>query len=185
MSDAGSSSRPTTEPDLDAPVVVIVGNPKAGSRTRAVAELTAARLAALAEPVPPVEVIDLAAYGAALLAWGDPTVAELRTSVLGARALVVASPTYKAAYTGLLKLFLDQFGQGELAGLPTIACMTGGDASHTLAVDVHLTPVLVEIGASLPARGLFVCGPDIDEPGPGLDAWFASASGPLRRALAR
>ena len=55
---------------------------------------------------------------------------ELKTEVLGARALVIASPTYKAAYTGLLKLFLDQFDAGELHGIPTAAVMTGGSLAH-------------------------------------------------------
>jgi FMN reductase len=168
----------------DAPIVVIVGNPQSGSRTQHVAELVAGRLAALYAVPPAIETIDVAEHGAALLSWGDPTVASLKASVLGARALVVASPTYKAAYTGLLKLFLDQFGAGELAGVPTVAFMTGGSPAHSLAVDVHLSPVLVEIGASLPARGLYVCGPDIDEPTAVLDAWFAAADRPLRRALA-
>ena len=168
-----------------APIVVVVGNPQSGSRTQHVAELVAHRLAALATGDPPaIEVIDLAPDGPALLAWGDPTVAARKATVLGARALVIASPTYKAAYTGLLKLFLDQFGHDELAGRPTIALMTGGSPGHSLAVDVHLAPVLVEIGASLPARGLYVQGPEIDDPDATLDAWFAVASPALARALA-
>ena len=81
-------------------------------------------------------------------------------------------------------MFLDQFGHDELAGRPTVALMTGGSPGHSLAVDVHLTPVLVEIGASVCARGLYVQGPEIDEPEPTLDAWFAVATGPLARALA-
>ena len=77
---------------------------------------------------------------------------------------MVASPTYKAAYTGLLKLFLDQFDHDELAGVPTVALMTGGSPAHALAVEVHLRPVLVEIGASLPTRGVFLAGPEVDDP---------------------
>src|SRR5262249_48955813 len=119
-----------------------------------------------------------------LLAWGSPVVAELKASVLGARALIIASPTYKAAYTGLLKLFLDQFDKDELAGAPTVPVMSGGSADHALAVEGPLRPVLVEIGASLPARGLYFAGAAVEDPGPVIEAWMTHASTSLRRAFA-
>ena len=109
--------------------------------------------------------------------------AELKATVLRADGLVVASPTYKAAYTGLLKLFLDQFDKDELGGVPTVAMMTGGSAAHALAVEVHLRPVLVEIGASLPAAALYFAGPEVDDPAPVIETWLATAR-PARRALA-
>ena len=167
-------------------VIVVVGNPKPASRTAVLGELVASRLHGLAPEGERGEIvlIDLAGHGPELLGWGDPTVAELKAIVLGARALVVASPTYKAAYTGLLKLFLDQFGADELGGMPTVAVMTGGSEAHRLAVDVHLAPVLLEIGASLPARGLYVCGVDVDDPASAVDVWFARAAPALAAALA-
>lgn len=167
----------------DRSIVVVVGNPKPASRTRAAAELVAGELAVLAGVASAPDVIDLAEHGSSLLGWGDPVVAELKRRVLDAGALVVATPTYKASYTGLLKLFLDQFDAGELAGAPTIALMTGGSATHALAVDVHLVPVLVEIGASCPARGLYLAGPEVDDPGPAVDRWMATARPALTRAL--
>ncbi len=168
-------------------IVVIVGNPKPASRTRAAAEAVATALGDLIDaPVDdPVEIttIDLADHGTALLQWGAPEVRDLKATVLGATALVVASPTYKAAYTGLLKLFLDQFDRDELAGIPTVALMTGGSPPHALAVEVHLRPVLVEIGASQPVRGLFLAGAEVDDPAPVIEAWLATAAAPLRGAL--
>jgi FMN reductase len=176
----------------DGRIVAIVGNPRPASRTRAAAEAVAARLCDLLADPPEsagaarrdIATIDLADHGDALLRWGSPEVSELKSVVLGASGLVVASPTYKAAYTGLLKLFLDQFDKDELGGVPTVALMTGGSAAHALAVEVHLRPVLVEIGASLPTRGLFLAGPDVDEPAAVVDAWMTDAAQPLRRALA-
>ena len=144
-----------------------------------------ARLGALIEGGPAAEpvTIDLADHGKALLEWGSPDVADLTATVLGATALVVATPTYKASFTGLLKLFLDQFDKGELAGAPTVALMTGGSSAHSLAVEVHLSPVLVEIGASLPAAGIYLAGPQIEAPDEVLDPWFERHEVPLRRAL--
>src|SRR5690348_17015640 len=104
--------------------VTVVGNPKPASRTRAAAETVARSLLDLGGGGENTT-IDLAEHGNALLAWGSPTVGGLKASALGADALVVASPTYKGAYTGLLKLFLDQFDKDELRGKPTVALMTG------------------------------------------------------------
>ena len=75
----------------------------------------------------------------------------------------------------------DQFGSGELGGLTTVPLMTGGSADHALAVEVHLRPVLVEIGASCPTRGLFVFGPAVDDPTPTIDAWWEAAAPLLGR----
>jgi FMN reductase len=165
-------------------IVVIVGNPKPASRTRAAAEAVATALAGLIGDPIDLTTIDLADHGPALLQWGAPEVRDLKATVGGATALVVASPTYKAAYTGLLKLFLDQFDHDELGGLPTVALMTGGSPPHALAVEVHLRPVLVEIGASLPTRGLFFAGAEVDDPAPVIETWLAAAAAPLRHALA-
>jgi len=168
----------------EASVVVVVGNPQAGSRTAAAAGVVGERLAVLlgeTDLEPTVTVIDLADVARALVGWGDPVVAGLKRTVSGATALVVASPTYKASFTGLLKLFLDQFGSDELAGLPTVAVMSGGSAAHTLALDTQLRPVLVEIGASLPTRGVYFAGPEIDEPAAVVDRWWVVAAPILRR----
>lgn len=152
-------------------VVVVVGNPKPASRTLAAAELTAERLTGSA----PSAVIDVVDLGAGLLGWGDPAVAEAKKTVLGAELLIVASPTFKATYTGLLKLFLDQFGQGELGGTTTFAVMLGGSPAHALAPELTLRPVLVEIGASCPAPSLYLIDSEY-QTSPALDEWVAIAS---------
>jgi FMN reductase len=150
--------------------VVVVGNPKPLSRTRAAAELVATKLTGSA----PTHVIDVIDLGAGLLGWGDPKVAEAKEIVKSADLLVVASPTYKATYTGLLKLFLDQFGAGELGQIPTFPLMLGGSLAHALAPELTLRPVLVEIGASVPARSLYLLDSDY-ETSQELDAWLEIA----------
>ena len=140
------------------------------SRTRAAAEMVARKLTG-AEPEHVIDVVDL---GPGLLGWGDPAVAAAKALVLGADSLVVASPTFKATYTGLLKLFLDQFGQGELNGITTYPLMLGASPIHALAPELTLRPVLVEIGASCPAPGLFLLD-SAYETAPELDNWLQMA----------
>ena len=164
-------------------VVVVVGNPQAGSRTAKVAERLGRRLAELVEAAD-VHLVDLATLGPALLAWGDPTVAAAKRAVHDATVVVIASPTYKAAYTGLLKLFLDQFEHGELRSVPVVVpLMTGGGPGHALAVEVHLRPVLVEIGARVPTAGLYVWGDQVDDPSAPIEAWWAAESAAVAVAV--
>jgi len=151
-------------------IAVVVGNPKPASRTLDAATKVAERLTG----GPPDLVIDLVDLGPGLLGWGDETVGKAVTDVQNADAVVVASPTYKATYTGLLKLFLDQFAAGSLDGVVAFPLMLGGAWMHALAPEVFLKPVLVELGASCPVRGLYLLDSDYESPA-GLDEWVASA----------
>jgi FMN reductase len=152
-------------------VVVVVGNPRLGSRTRQAAEHVAERLTG----APPTAVVELAELGPALFEQGDPSVQAAKDTVRGASLLIVATPTYKATYTGLLKLFLDQLDAGELGGTPTVALMLGGNDRHALAGELTLKPVLTEIGCSCPAPALFLLDSDWAT-SPVLEAWLARAA---------
>ena len=112
---------------------VVVGNPKLGSRTRQAGELVVERLTG----APPDAVIEVAEMGPALLGWGDPAVETAKQVVRDAGLVVFASPTYKATYTGLLKLFLDQFVAGELHGTTAIALMLGAGPQHAVGGGAH------------------------------------------------
>jgi FMN reductase len=158
-------------------VAVVVGNPKPGSRTLAAA-LHVAREVAGAEPD---LVVDLAALGPALLDWSDPNVAGLVDQVGTADLVVVASPTYKATYAGLLKLFLDRFANDGIRGV-AVPLMLGAGPAHALAVETTLRPLLVEIGAAVPTRGLYVLDREHDDPA-AYEPWLATARPRLERFL--
>jgi FMN reductase len=83
----------------------------------------------------------------------------------------------------MLKSFLDRYGSNGLSGTVAVPVMTGGWPGHMLAVEVHLRPVLVELGATVPARGLFVAEPDIGEPEAVIARWAESAVPLIRRAV--
>jgi FMN reductase len=140
-------------------VVAVVGNPRRGSRTHGAALAAAEALARGGA----VEVVDLAVLAERVLVPGDAGAARAAEQVLAADVLVVASPTYKGTYTGLLKGFLDRIGTGALASTPALPLMVGAGAAHALAVDVYLAPLLLELGARVPARGLYVLEAELDE----------------------
>ena len=183
MSDvaAGSDAPPRTAPR----VTVVVGNPRLGSRTLGVAEEVARRAAAAAglEGRPGLEwaTIDLAEVGPELFDWSSETVKAHAATLAGSTLAVIASPTFKATYTGLLKLFLERFGPTGLSGVTAVPVMVGGAANHALSVEVHLRPLLVEIGASAPTRGLYVLDNQLDELSSLLDEWLVEA-GPVLTA---
>lgn len=139
--------------------VVIVGNPKPESRTLSAAEYVARQLAG-----EPDLVVDLARVGPAVLDWGDAEVNGLVEQVGAADLVVVASPTFKGTYTGLLKVFLDRVPGGTgITGL-AVPVMLGGAPAHALAPELLLRPVLTELGATVPGRGLFIVDSDFDDP---------------------
>jgi FMN reductase len=149
---------------------IVVGNPKPRSRTYEAAQIVLEQLTG----APPDLSVDLVDFGAALLDWSELRVLETIAALQASDFIVVASPTYKATYTGLLKLFLDRFGSGALAGVTAVPLMLGGHWRHSLASDLLLKPVLVELGATCPTRGLFLLDSEYtasDE----LDAWLKVA----------
>jgi FMN reductase len=155
--------------DNEKPVVAVVGNPRPASRTHTIAE-TLVRELARATGRPAGDTVDLATLAPRVLDYEDTVMAGEAKRVLDAGVLVVASPTYKGTYSGLLKSFLDRIGGGALNGMPAVGVLLGGAPNHTLAVDVHLTPLLLELGASIPTRGLFVLESQLGE----LDATAAA-----------
>jgi FMN reductase len=163
---------------------IVVGNPKPRSRTRQVAEALATAVAAVVGLTAAERMtVDLAELGPLLF---DQSSTRVRASVEGIRRcslVVVASPTYKATYTGLLKSYLDWFSSTDLVGVTAVPLMVGAAADHALAVEVHLRPVLVELGATLPTRGLYVTEPQLEMVSDVITAWLQEAAPRLRAVI--
>jgi FMN reductase len=159
-------------------IAVVVGNPKPRSRTLDAATRVASALAG-----GPVAVeVDLVSLGPGLLAWGDPGTAAAVKAVCACEAAVFASPTFKATYSGLLKLFLDQIPAGGLAGTVALPLMLGAGMRHALAPELLLKPVLVELGAICPTRGLYLLDSDYESPAE-LQPWLDDALRFTRRTV--
>jgi FMN reductase len=134
-------------------VSIVVGNPKPRSRTRTVAEHLVRHL--LADGHYETHVVDLADYSADVLTWPNEKLDVLNAMVANSDVAVFASPTYKATYTGLLKAFLDRYPADGLAGVTAIPVMTGAGLAHALGPTVNLAPLLAELGALIPGRGMY------------------------------
>lgn len=138
-----------------ASIVILAGSPSATSRTAAVLDLLALRLTGHGHDVRLVPLRELPPGPLLAADAAHPAIADVVEAVAGASGLIVASPVYKAAYTGLLKAFLDLLPQHALAGRTVLPLVTGGTRAHVLAVDYALRPVLASMGAHV-GQGYFL-----------------------------
>ena len=178
------------------PLVVLVGHPRPGSRTHQVAARAGARLRdALTGRdgvgIPAPAVVDLATLAPALLGrWDlgagatgpDPAVDAART-VCAAEVLLVVSPTFKGAYSGLLKHFLDLLPRHGLDATVAVPLMTAGLVRHSTAIGTTLRPVLLELGAQVPTRGLCVLESQLGDVDAVFDGWWRVEGRVLGRAV--
>ncbi len=131
-------------------IVSLLGSPSAASRS---AHLLAQLEARLADAVDaPLDIGRIALRelppAALLLAQSrDAALVAAVRAVHEARVVLVATPIYKAAYSGLLKTFLDLLPPDALRGKTVVALATGGSPAHLLALDYALKPVLGALGA--------------------------------------
>jgi len=98
-------------------------------------------------------VVDLAALDpAGLLGVGkDAVVDELLTAVPSADVLVLVTPIYRATYSGLLKVVLDQLPPSALRGVPCVLAATAASLAHYLALDTGLRALVASLdGWSVP-----------------------------------
>lgn len=125
-------------------VVAVSGSLQTPSRTLVLVEHI---VSALGEVLPiETEVItleELAPHlGGALYRNQLPAVAQQRLAAIeSADVLVVASPVYRASYSGLFKHLFDLVGQDALIDVPVLLAATGGSDRHALVIDHQLRPL--------------------------------------------
>jgi FMN reductase len=128
-------------------ILLLGGSPSVPSRSARLLDYVGGLLTAAGHAVGRLNVRDLPA---AALLHADVDNAEIRAAqerVLLAQAVVVATPVYKAAYSGILKAFLDLLPQTGLTGKLVLPIATGGSPAHMLALDYALRPVLSALSA--------------------------------------
>jgi len=145
-----------------ASVLVLTGSPSPVSRTSALAHHVGAEIAREGHDVRFLDLRLLPAQALLSADSAEPAIAGAVEAVLASDALIVATPIYKAAYSGLLKVFLDLLPQTALQDKVVLPLATGGTVAHVLAIDYSLRPVLVSLGARHITTGRFVLDTDID-----------------------
>ena len=171
---------------LAVPTTVLVGNPRRESRTLTVARhLTGALRTGLGDfgvHLADPHLVDLAELGPDLPsrliagAAGNAPLEQVLARVRSPGLLVVVSPTFKGSYTGLLKLFLDMLPrEGLRPGTVAVPVMTAGWAQRRFVPDAQLRPLLVELGAVVPVRGLAVLEEEFGDLESAVAGWTEAA----------
>lgn len=109
-----------------------------------------------------LHVRDLPAQALLHADFGDAAIGRAVALVAEADALVIATPVYKAAYSGILKAFLDLLPQDGLAGKLVLPLATGGSQSHLLALDYALRPVLAALSARHVLASIYATSEQLD-----------------------
>jgi FMN reductase len=151
--------------------IAISGSPSRESKSRRLLVHGVDRLARDGIHGRVVDLCDLPA-GDLLGRARSAAIGDALAAVAAAPLVLVATPVYRASYSGLLKCFFDLLPQDALRGKVAIAMATGGSAAHSLVIDHGLRPLLASVGALVVATGIY-----------GTDAQF-SADGPDEALLA-
>ncbi len=136
--------------------LIITGSPSGSSRTARLAGIVGERLAALGSDSTLLDVRALPAEDLLHARFDAPSIVSALERVAAAQGVVVATPVYKASYSGVLKTFLDVLPQFGLRNKVVLPLVTGGTLAHVLAIDYALRPVLSSLDPLHIVAGLFV-----------------------------
>lgn len=136
-------------------VLLIAGSPTSPSCSSALLEAVGQRLEGRGARIERIAVRDLPAQPLLHADWSHPAVERVIAQVADARVVVIATPVYKAAYSGVLKVFLDLLSQHALKGKTVLPLATGGSPHHMLALDYALRPVLQTLSARHILPGIY------------------------------
>ncbi|MEU5837638.1 NADPH-dependent FMN reductase [Streptomyces diacarni] len=138
-------------------ILTLAGSPSPCSRTERLLREVGARLGRVdGHAIRHLAVRDLPAAPLLAADHTHPALREASAAVAAADAVVLGTPVYKAAYSGLLKCFLDVLPRTALQGKELLPLLTGGSRAHVLALDYALRPVLAALGGHAQLRGRFV-----------------------------
>lgn len=146
--------------------VLVSGSPSPTSRSRALLERAAAELSARGAHV---TMVDLSRFPAAALLGREHSteVDAALHAAAGAVLVVVATPVYRATYTGLLKVFFDLMKPDTLRGVVALPIATGATPEHGLVISLGLAPLLSSVGALVAPGGIFAADNEFQDGHPG------------------
>lgn len=142
-------------------ILAVSGSPSPTSRTAAALSRASAWLASQGHTTANLAVRDLPPSDLLTGARATVAVREAVAALANADGVIIATPIYKASYTGVLKSFLDLLPENALAGKVVLPVATGGTVGHLLAIDYALRPVLTALGADHVLPGRFLLDSDI------------------------
>jgi FMN reductase len=136
-------------------VVIISGSPAPSSRLTGVLQQAARTLHNGEVELSWVNVRELPPEDLFYTKFDSPAITAANAKVEEAAGVIIATPVYKASYTGVLKAYLDLLPQKALVGKVILPVAIGGTIAHLLSIDYALKPVLSALGASHLLQGVY------------------------------
>lgn len=154
-------------------IIGLSGNIDRPSKTRTLVETTVAQAASRFEAAGAV--FDLGDFGPSLGAARRaedlaPAAQSAFRVLLGADALIVASPVYKGSYTGLFKHLIDLIDPLALRGKPVLLAAAGGGDRHALVIEHQLRPLFSFFEAQTLPTGVYAAERDFTDGHPASPA---------------
>jgi len=139
-----------------ADILTLAGSPSSSSRSTAILDYSRTILERHRLSTEAITIRDFQPEDLLFANFNSPDIQALFTKVAAARAVIVATPVYKAAYSGALKTLLDLLPQNALANKIVLPIATGGTNKHLLSIDYSLNPVLAALGARHILQGVYI-----------------------------
>jgi FMN reductase len=136
-------------------IVIISGSPSKQSRLSGLTLYSESKLEQLGVPSCTIHVADLPAEALILAKFDDPAVKQAIEFVEKAEIVILASPVYKASYSGILKTFLDLLPQNGFQHKVVAPIFIGGTIAHMLAIDFTLKPVISALYGQNILQGIY------------------------------
>lgn len=146
-------------------IVILSGSPSEFSRTDIVLKYLGSLLKEKGFSVTHLSIRDVPMEDLFLGKFDSPVIGDISSLIQEAKGVIVGSPVYKAAYSGVLKALLDILPQDVLQDTPVLPLMTGGSSAHLLALEYTLKPLLATLkGQNL--KGVYLVDSQIDKKEP-------------------
>ncbi len=136
-------------------VITLAGSPRFPSRSSALLEYAREKLTSLEVEVCHWNLHNFSPEDLLYARFDSPALKAFSEQLQGADGLIVATPVYKASFSGALKTLLDLLAERALEGKVVLPLATGGTVAHMLAVDYSLKPVLSALKAQEILHGVF------------------------------
>ncbi|WP_447872885.1 NADPH-dependent FMN reductase [Serratia fonticola] len=136
-------------------VLSLAGSPRLPSRSAALLQLSQRWLQQQQVEVIPYTLHDFQAEDLLHANFNSPDIKAFAAQLAAADGLLIATPVYKASFSGALKTLLDLLPERALEHKVVLPLATGGSIGHMLAVDYALKPVLTALKAQEVLHGVF------------------------------
>lgn len=143
-------------------IVIVSGSPSSTSRSERVLHYLGKRVEQEGFSIKHISVKDVDADDLLFGNFNSEQIKQITDDLQRADGVIVGTPVYKSSYSGVLKALIDLLPQDILQDTPVLPLMTGGSASHLLAVEYTLKPLLASLkGQSV--KGLYFLDSQLDK----------------------